>query len=159
MLIKEIKRHSLISSVANAWRMLNFIHLEHKPCPDKETSASLKKKQRARALFLIQKLREKHRTRFTQAKKYKAYAMKYVYTSKRSVDLWRLSLYPNDKTAFIPLAFEAAWVLATLVQPNQIVSLYSGASFAWGLHASSIPLGIAGRKTAQGFKIGYQPTH
>ena len=42
----------------------------------------------------------------------------------------------------IPVAFEAAWVLAALVPPNQIVSLCSGASLACRLHASSIPLGI-----------------
>ena len=42
----------------------------------------------------------------------------------------------------IPVALEAAWVLAALSQPNHIVPLCSGASFACRLHASSIPLGI-----------------
>lgn len=61
------------------------IPLEHKPCPDKETCASLTKKQRARALFLLQKLREKHA--LPKRKKYKTYAMKYVCTSKGCLEL------------------------------------------------------------------------
>ena len=40
------------------------------------------------------------------------------------------------------VAFEAAWVLAALVQPNRILSLCSGASLVCCLHAFSIPLGI-----------------
>ena len=42
----------------------------------------------------------------------------------------------------IPVAFEVAWLLAALSQPNHIVPLCSGASLACRLHASSIPLGI-----------------
>ena len=42
----------------------------------------------------------------------------------------------------LPVAFEVAWLLAALSQPNHIVPLCSGASFACRLHASSIPLGI-----------------
>ena len=47
-----------------------------------------------------------------------------------------------QKRVDIAVAFDVAWVLATLVQPNQMVSLSSGASLAYRLHASSILLGI-----------------
>ena len=45
------------------------------------------------------------------------------------------------RIAYIPVLFEGA--LASLAQPNHIVHLCSGASLAWRLHASSIPLGIS----------------
>ena len=41
-----------------------------------------------------------------------------------------------------PVAFEVAWVLASLAQPNHIACLCSGVSFSCRLHESSIPLGI-----------------
>ncbi len=37
----------------------------------------------------------------------------------------------------IPVAFEVAWVLASLSQPNHIVFLCSGVSLAWRWRASS----------------------
>ena len=43
---------------------------------------------------------------------------------------------------YIPIAFEAAWVLAALVQPNQRASLCSETLLACRRLASSIPLGI-----------------
>ena len=46
----------------------------------------------------------------------------------------------------IPVAFEAAWVLATLVQPNNRVDLCSGASLACRLDASSSVLGITQKR-------------
>ncbi len=51
------------------------------------------------------------------------------------------------------LAFEVAWVLAALSQPNHIVPLCSGASFACRLHASSIPLGIFNEGKFHTFKL------
>ena len=54
--------------------------------------------------------------------------------------LWRLAAFLS--LLGIPVAFEVAWLLAALSQPNHIVPLCSGASFACRLHASSIPLGI-----------------
>ena len=49
----------------------------------------------------------------------------------------------------IPVAFEAAWVLARLLQPNHIVNLCSGASLACRLHASSSLLGILQFKVSE----------
>ena len=46
------------------------------------------------------------------------------------------------QSLFIPVAFDAAWVLGTLAAPNHRVDLCSGASFACRRRASSIPLGI-----------------
>ncbi len=44
--------------------------------------------------------------------------------------------------AFIPVAFEAAWVLASLIQANHIAHLCSRPSLVCRLHASSSVLGI-----------------
>ena len=42
----------------------------------------------------------------------------------------------------MPVAFEGAWVLAALVQPNHIVSLCSGTSLACRRRVTSIPFGM-----------------
>ena len=59
---------------------------------------------------------------------------------------------------YIPVAFEVACLLAALSQPNHIVPLCSGASFACRLHASSIPLGICLylRFSAHGIAVAYE---
>ena len=51
-------------------------------------------------------------------------------------------IFMRGDCGVIPVAFEAARVLATLVQPNHIVHLCSGTSLTFRLHTSSILLGI-----------------
>ena len=49
----------------------------------------------------------------------------------------------SEENDAIPITFELTWVLATLVQPNHIIHLCSGASLAFRRHATSSVLGIS----------------